>query len=140
MVQGLKRKTFERKRKEADADYLEAERTMCVLVRLYGVIPMYKVMWDLANREGWQTYKITDEPDSYDGYPVFANRMTVIRFVATRGYECSFDIINEECSTCECVVGSNRCFEERHLNFERVRRRIFEEYERIKLLRGGNVK
>lgn len=134
MVQGVKRKTFEKKLHDADKDWLEYERTSCVLVRLYGVEELYKILINMANREGWKTYKITDEKDSYDGYPLFTSRGMIIKFVSAHGVPCSFELFDTECSECECTLNSNRCMEQRHLNSERLRSRIYTEYERRKLL------
>ena len=127
MVQRLKRSTFEKKLSLADDEYLNFERTLCVLFKLYGREPMAECLLDMAALQGFKTFKITDEEaDSYDGFIYFSSPLKIIEFVNASGYMCSLDSLIDVCDNCEFNEDMNGCFEERHLNCELIRSKLFE--------------
>lgn len=113
MVRRVKRATFEHKQHQIELDYLEVERTLCILTKAYGMdlTLKLKLMAGFMNKEA---FSITDEGGVIRVLEVFAPRGVMIDFIHRYKRSCSWDLFDSVCADCKYKLGSNECYEERN--------------------------
>ena len=113
MVRRVKRVTFEHKEHEVEMDYLEVERTICVLSKAYGLNVALKLK-DMVGFKNNEAYTITDEDGSIHVLEVFAPRGEMINFMRLYKRSCSWELFDRVCDGCRYTLGSNECMNERN--------------------------
>jgi hypothetical protein len=113
MVRRVKRGTFEHKEHEVEMDYLEVERTICVLSKAYGLNKTLKLK-EMVGFKRKEAYSILDEGGVIKVLEIFAPRSEVINFMRLYNRSCSWELFDRVCDDCMCTLGSNECYEERN--------------------------